>query len=198
MTTRDPEATRARLLEAAAAEFAEKGIAGARVDAIAGRAGVNKQLVYYYFESKDGLFRELLRTRLARPKGVPGDESPSTGERMATAAAHHLEDPAYVRLLQWEALEAGPDGEVAEEEARARVYGEMVERIRAAQDAGEIPGDLDPAQVALTRLAQVLFPVAFPQLTRLVTGLAVDDPAFAEARTAYLRTVYDRAQGTHR
>ena len=48
--------TRRRLLEAATAEFAANGIAGARVDRIAANAGCNKQAIYAYFESKDGLF----------------------------------------------------------------------------------------------------------------------------------------------
>lgn len=192
MAPRDPDATRAKLLDAARAEFAEKGIAGARVDAIATRAGVNKQLVYYHFDSKDGLFRALLRSRLADPKALPADDSPSTGERMAAAARRHLEDPEYVRLLTWEALEAGPDGQVAEEEERAASYARLVAGIRDAQAAGEIPDDLDPAQVALSRVAQVIFPVAFPQLTRLVTGLSVDDPEFAERRAAHLEAIYDR------
>ncbi|CAN5767604.1 TetR family transcriptional regulator [soil metagenome] len=190
MASRDPEATRAKLLEAARHEFSAKGIAGARVDAIAEAAGVNKQLVYYYFGSKDGLFREILRQRLAQPKGVPADDSPTTGVRLAAAAQTHLEDPDYVRLLMWEALEAGPEGAVAEEEARQELYRSLVDRVRAAQEAGEIPAGLDPAQVVLSRIAQVMFPVAFPQLARLVTGTAVTDPEFAEARTGFLRAAY--------
>ena len=62
---RDPEGTRRKILAAALQEFAAKGIDGARVDAIAARARVNKQLLYYYFDSKDGLFRAVLRERLA-------------------------------------------------------------------------------------------------------------------------------------
>lgn len=190
MATRDPQATQAKLLEAARAEFAAKGIAGARVDAIAAAAGVNKQLVYYYFGSKDGLFREILRQRLARPTAVPADDSPTTGARLAAVARGHLDDPDYVRLLMWEALEAGPDGAVAEEEARRAFYAEVVERVRRSQDAGEIPADLDPAQVVLSRMAQVMFPVAFPQLARIVTGDAITDPAFAEQRDRFLRHAY--------
>ncbi|QXC60327.1 TetR/AcrR family transcriptional regulator [Aquihabitans sp. G128] len=190
MATRDPEATRAKLLAAARHEFSAKGIAGARVDAIAEAAGVNKQLVYYYFGSKDGLFREILRERLAQPKGVPADDSPTTGARLAAAARTHLEDPDYVRLLMWEALEAGPEGAVAEEDGRRELYLELVERVRQAQAAGEIPAELDPAQVVLSRVAQVMFPVAFPQLARLVTGTPVTSAAFVDARTTFLRTTY--------
>lgn len=54
--TRDPERTRASILEAAKREFSERGLEGARVDAIAERAGVNKRMLYHYFGDKDELF----------------------------------------------------------------------------------------------------------------------------------------------
>jgi TetR/AcrR family transcriptional regulator len=57
---RDPAATRKKLLTAARREFASRGLAGARVDDIAERAGVNKQLVYHYFGDKDALYLAVL------------------------------------------------------------------------------------------------------------------------------------------
>ena len=57
---RDPAATRQKLLVAARREFAQNGLAGARVDDIAARAGVNKQLVYHYFGDKDALYLAVL------------------------------------------------------------------------------------------------------------------------------------------
>lgn len=57
---RNPEATRSKLLTAARCEFANSGLAGARVDEIAARAGVNKQLVYHYFGDKDALYLAVL------------------------------------------------------------------------------------------------------------------------------------------
>jgi TetR/AcrR family transcriptional regulator len=57
---RDPAATRTKLLAAARREFAGGGLAGARVDEIADRAGVNKQLVYHYFGDKDALYLAVL------------------------------------------------------------------------------------------------------------------------------------------
>jgi AcrR family transcriptional regulator len=53
---RDPEATRANILEIATAEFAEKGFSGARVDDIAARTNTSKRMIYYYFGDKEGLF----------------------------------------------------------------------------------------------------------------------------------------------
>lgn len=57
---RDPDRTRATVLAAARREFARLGLAGARVDEIVRIAGVSKQVIYYYFGSKDGLFRAAL------------------------------------------------------------------------------------------------------------------------------------------
>jgi TetR/AcrR family transcriptional regulator len=57
---RDPAATRRKLLTAARLEFARHGFAGARVDEIAERAGVNKQLVYHHFGDKDALYLAVL------------------------------------------------------------------------------------------------------------------------------------------
>ena len=64
-TRRNPEATRASILAAARVEFANKGLDGARVDQIASRAKANKQLVYYYFGSKDDLYRAALEATYA-------------------------------------------------------------------------------------------------------------------------------------
>ena len=58
--TRDPEATRDAILSAATDEFAQHGLAGARVDRIAERAGINKRMLYYYFGQKEGLFLAVL------------------------------------------------------------------------------------------------------------------------------------------
>ncbi|HEX2634694.1 MAG TPA: TetR/AcrR family transcriptional regulator [Bradyrhizobium sp.] len=57
---RNPVNTRKKLLTAARREFAKSGLAGARVDEIAARAGVNKQLLYHYFGDKDALYLAVL------------------------------------------------------------------------------------------------------------------------------------------
>lgn len=58
---RDAEATKAQILDAAEEEFARHGLNGARTEAIATRSGVTKAMIYYYFESKEGLYREVLQ-----------------------------------------------------------------------------------------------------------------------------------------
>lgn len=58
---RDPEATKAQILDAAEEEFAKHGLSGARTEAIASGSGVTKAMIYYYFESKEGLYRAVLQ-----------------------------------------------------------------------------------------------------------------------------------------
>src|SRR5215213_5158789 len=60
--TRDPERTRAAILSAATEEFTANGLTGARVDAIAKRARVNKRMIYHYFGDKEGLYLAVLET----------------------------------------------------------------------------------------------------------------------------------------
>lgn len=78
--------TRARILKAALREFAHLGLAGARVDVIARRAGVNKQVLYYHFGNKEGLFRATLASVYDHP--FPGeliaenDDRPSSVDEM--------------------------------------------------------------------------------------------------------------------
>lgn len=68
---RDAERSRQDILAAALGEFAEHGLGGARMDRIAERAGLNKRLIYYYFESKEGLFLAVLERAY---EGIRGEE----------------------------------------------------------------------------------------------------------------------------
>jgi AcrR family transcriptional regulator len=107
----DSAATRARLLDAAYAEFSERGLAGARVDRIAAAASANKQAIYAYFGSKDGLFDAMLAARL----GVLSDAVPFTPDDLPAYAGAlfdaMVESPELVRLTQWKSLESSDASE---------------------------------------------------------------------------------------
>ena len=182
---RDPERTKRRILDAARRIFATRGIDGARVDAIAARAGTNKRMLYHYFGSKDGLFRAVLRQRLAErsPTSTPTRVGP---ERLADLQDRLAAQPDYVRLLMWEALERGRRRPVEDEAARRGVLAEWVDAVRAGQADGVLRADLDPAQLVLTELGVALVPLAFPQLARLLTGRVPDDPEFLAERRDFL------------
>ncbi|WP_202638829.1 TetR/AcrR family transcriptional regulator [Bailinhaonella thermotolerans] len=100
---RDPERTRERILEAATEEFGEKGYAGARVSAIARRAGVNAQLISYYFDGKAGLYRALSQRWEALSSDISRDDAP-LDEVVAAFVTASQGNRAWTRLLAWENL----------------------------------------------------------------------------------------------
>jgi TetR/AcrR family transcriptional regulator len=188
---RDPERTRRRILIAAEREFAAKGLAGARVDAIAQRAGVNKRMLYHYFGNKEGLYRAVLLEELVvegSPFQVARSVEADPEALLVTYNRTALHKLDVIRLLQWEALSTR-GGAVAGEEERRRAYAGAVKQIEAMQDGGMLPAGLDPAQLLLTLIGLVCFPIAFPQWTRLITGRRPRDPEFQEQRVAFLRAV---------
>jgi TetR/AcrR family transcriptional regulator len=189
---RDPEGTRRRILAAALREFSAKGIDGARVDAIAARAGTNKRMLYYYFGSKDELFRAVLRQRLA-DRAPTARERDRTGPGRIAELQDRLDESAdYVRLLMWEGLERGRRGEVEQELLRRESLLEWCDDVRDAQRRGDLPDDLDAEQLVLSELALAMFPIAFPQLTRMVTGKLPNDAKFKSERRAFLEQLAAR------
>lgn len=112
----DQNESRQRILDAARAEFAEKGFDGARVDGIAKRAEVNKALIYYYFKSKDELLQELLRTfleerRTRRPTTVTDPNLVDLPSQIAQFDVQFLyERRDILRIALMEDLKSSKDG----------------------------------------------------------------------------------------
>ena len=91
-----------------------------------------------------------------------------------------------IRLLQWEALGAGARKPIAED-ARRKAWVEGTERIRDAQRAGRLHPDLDAEYLVLALMALTIFPQAFPQLVRMVTGSRLSDAEFQQRQARFLR-----------
>ena len=68
--TNDPERTRADIIHVATREFAEKGLAGARIDLIAQAMRTSKRMIYYYFGSKEGLYIAVLEAAYSGMRGI--------------------------------------------------------------------------------------------------------------------------------
>jgi AcrR family transcriptional regulator len=183
---RDPRRTRERILAAALKEFSTKGLAGGRVDRIARRARINKRMLYHYFGNKNDLFREILRRKLQERVAWAAAAPDAPGDTLAHWFALACEDVDWVRLIEWEALTVG-DGPLLSEEARRRAFQSGVNKLRAVQRKGLLPRDLDPRHLLLSMLGLTTFPLAFPQVTRLVTGLSPRDKAFQRRRVEFLR-----------
>jgi TetR/AcrR family transcriptional regulator len=183
---RNPGRTRERILSAALREFAANGFAGARVDAIARRAAINKRMLYHYFGNKEHLFREILRLKMAERQAWAETLSGDPAESLTFWFEAACKDTSWVRLLEWEALQEA-DRRLIDEKNRRAATARGLERIRQRQARGQISADLDPRHVMLAMRSLTMFPAAFPQLTRLIMGRPVSDPRFQKERAAFLR-----------
>jgi TetR/AcrR family transcriptional regulator len=174
-----------KLLQAAIEEFAEVGLSGARVDKIAQRAGANKQLIYYYFTDKNGLFDAAIKHMVSRFSEVRSTLPVEPQNRPAAYFKATIQDQKLVRTLQWESLAIG-ENEAVDETARAAWARSGVTSLRAEQKAGKIPADLDCAQLFLSMQALAAHPFAFTQMTRFITGRNASDPVFQKERLKFL------------
>lgn len=149
------------ILAAAEREFGCHGFAGARVDRIARSAGVNKQLIFYYFRSKAGLFRAILESltkailaaaSVTDAAGTPFEDLRATIARTWAAFAEHAD------LLR-AALLAGPDDGPASGVLR-EALGFAADRIAAlvssGQGLGYVRDDVEPSAAARQILATAL------------------------------------------
>lgn len=172
---------RERIAEVAIDEFAQKGFAGARVDEIARKAQANKQLVYYYYGGKLGLYHEVLHRMVegSQAKFRAESERETLAEKLRLMADLSTEENAvrWQRLLAWEALE-NDGGEFVSEDERRDAWRRHVANVEEAQRKAEIDPDLDPEMLALALVSVVVAPYVLPQVTKLVTGLLPTDERF--------------------
>jgi AcrR family transcriptional regulator len=141
--TRRGEVTRQRLLEAAAAEFAERGVAGARVDRIVATARSNKAQLYQYFGSKERLFDEVFSVHIAwlvAEVVLDGADLPGYAVALYDMCLHR---PELIRLAAWMRLERNPTGDLLPDDPDA----DRVSAIAAAQAAGHVDPAIDPADI---------------------------------------------------
>lgn len=181
---RNAEATRARIFEAASAEFALHGVAGARVDRIAEAARANKARIYEYFGDKRQLFQTVLEEELHRlTTELPVPEDPrEIPEFVGRAFDYHRAHPNLVRLLHWEALHFGSEP-IPGEAARRRFYRERAESLREAQESGQVEAAFDPRHLHFLLLALATSWFGLPQLARMhVEGDPFSRRVLAEQR----------------
>jgi AcrR family transcriptional regulator len=112
--TNDPERTKANILEVAAGEFGEKGLAGARIDEIAALTQTSKRMIYYYFGNKEGLYLAVLEEAYKRVRDIESelhlqDLEPEQALRRLVAFTfdHHLHHENYIRLVMNENIARG-------------------------------------------------------------------------------------------
>ncbi|OWT62071.1 TetR/AcrR family transcriptional regulator [Candidimonas nitroreducens] len=195
--TRGRAHTLAAIIDAARKEFALKGYAGARMESIAQTAGINKELIYHYFRSKEHIFQEV--RGLHRTDVLTNDArlDPATDPSGATdglfawrfdTAAKHME---WVRFLTWEAAQS-QDDKVPGEQGRREGMQRTIDRLREAQQNGRISNAFDPRLLQLAVFALATYPLAYGQITRMVTGKSPSDPAFQKEWHEFLQKLGER------
>lgn len=168
------ERTRERILEAAVAEFGARGYAGARTAAIAARAGVNQQLISYYFDGKQGLLDELRRRWQEEEEAVLGQPGASFADLVASRLDAMLDRPDWARLVVWQALGDCPftkaDDQQRFAEAQRSRMAKAEEEMSLRQRAGEVTEDVSPGFALLVAYAVIFAPITMPQFVRDILG----------------------------
>lgn len=142
---RDASVARAALIAAAVAEFSRKGFAGARVDEIAAVAGVNKQLVYHYFDSKQGLYLVALESVYAEIREKEQKLSLGALEPMEAMAQlvgfsfdYLAEHPEFIALLTDENRNQG--SHILASERLQKMHSPFIEMLEATLERGVAAG----------------------------------------------------------
>lgn len=183
-TTPRGTATSRRILDAAAEEFAERGIAGARIDRIIAAACTNKAQLYGYFGSKDGLFDAVIadyRERILSAVSFDANDLPGSAVRMYDENLRH---PELVRLMAWLRLERRPAGRLSDSDHEPKLAA-----IVRAQAAGRLrPGDPFDLMTLVIAMSFAWSPASG------VYAATADEPAADhERRRALLRDCVERA-----
>lgn len=192
--TRDAEATRRRILQAAKREFARLGLGGARVDRIAERAKANKRMIYHYFGGKEALFTAVveeayLDIRAAeRALRLEEMEPEAALDRLvAFTWSYYLENPEFLTLVNSENLHKARHlkGSRVIRRDHPGFIGVLQGILERGVAKGAFRRDVDPVQLNITIAA-----LGYYYLTNRYTGAIVYDrdlmaPAALAERLAF-------------
>ena len=167
--TNDPARTMAGILEVAMAEFAEKGLSGARIDAIAEATHTSKRMIYYYFSSKEGLYVAVLEESYRRIRAIEadlhlGDLPPLDALQRLTEFTfdHHLGNEAYIRLVMNENIQRGQY--LAQSKSIQELNVPVISSLKRLYDRGVVSGvfrpGLDPIDIHASISALTFFNVS--------------------------------------
>lgn len=152
-----------RIVDAAEQIFADRGLAGARMEAIARAACVNKALLYYYFHSKEELYRSVLEAMFAELRA--GGDAPrmaalGPGDKVRAIVDNYFEfvrqHPNYPRLVQREMMNHGPNLSWMVSEYYRPMHRRLVRFIEEGMGRGDFRR-VDASQMAISIVAVMVF-----------------------------------------
>jgi AcrR family transcriptional regulator len=174
---RNPDDTKRRILAAAKAEFAKKGLGGARVDDIAARAKANKRMMYHYFGNKDDLFAYVVEDAYGEFREREAALELDSLEPVAAIKAliafiwkYFLDNPEFITLVNSENLHKARHIKKSQrmQEMSRSFVGRMQSLLERGTRAGVFRKGLDPVQVNISIAA-----VGYYYLTNRFTGSIV-------------------------
>jgi|SRR5215471_12557845 len=188
---RQPEESRAAILQAAVREFSREGLAGARTDAIARDAKVNKALLYYYFKDKESLHSAVLdqvfQALSDKVLEVLSRDLPPREKMLAYVGAHFdyiASHPLYPRIVQSEMMRAGR-GPSQLDRIVPQYFRPLFEKISQLLKAGAASGDfrpVNPIDFMPSMIAVITFYFTNAPVMRMMTNTDPMDPKRIAAR----------------
>lgn len=175
-------ATRERIVEAATAEFAEHGVAGARIERVVVAARTNKAQLYAYFGSKEALFDSIFAASLDRILDVVPIDASDLADWAVRLYDEYLARPDLIRLATWNRLERKPSGHLVADHEHLE-QGKLA-AIAAAQDAGHVVTG-DPFDVMALVIGMSM---SWSPVSNLYAATADEPPEVHERRRRLLRT----------
>lgn len=167
--TNDPARTMAEILEVATHEFADKGLAGARIDEIAAATRTSKRMIYYYFGSKDGLYLAVLEEAYRRMRTIEADLHLDDMEPVAALRRlveftydHHQGNEDFIRLVSNENIHRA--NYLRQSKSIRQTNAKAIDTIEALYARGVKTGEfrkgLDPVDIHAAISALTVFNVA--------------------------------------
>jgi TetR/AcrR family transcriptional regulator len=179
---RNPEATRNAILDAAEALFVKKGFAAASMSAVAQQAGVTKSLIHHHFGSKEELWIEVKRRRIAdyasqqRQIMAEGIDVSSLGRSLESYFRYLQRNPSWVRLNAWMSLEDPRLSDLVNPDLMAS----GVAGIRRSQERGSIRSDVDARHI-LAQFISLCLNYFLAKQSYIRAKLVADDDASDDA-----------------
>ena len=181
----------ADILAVAIAEFADKGLAGARIDAIAAATRTSKRMIYYYFGSKDGLYVAVLEEAYRRMRSIESglhlqDLPPEQALRtlVAFTVDYQLAHPEFIRLVMTENIHRGQY--LAQSTTIRDLNVPAIDGLRQLYDRGVTQGlfrpGIDPVDLHMSISALSVFNVANCHTFSLIFQRDLDAPAAVAGR----------------
>jgi AcrR family transcriptional regulator len=199
--TNDPERTMANILQVAQQEFAEKGLAGARIDEIADATQTSKRMIYYYFGSKEGLYLKVLE---AAYEEMRSQESQLQLDGMQPLQAlkrlveytfdHHWNSQSYIRLVMAENINRGQY--LAQSPAIQDLNVPAISAIQTLYQRGVVSGvfrpGLEPLDIHASISALTFFNVSNRHTFGLIFKVDTQDKQWLQQRRANVVDMVER------